>query len=345
MAKNLHIMFLNNFFAIIIVFLLSTLILNKYIKAKLESGLFFMNIKDTKEKISKIIKEGYSIIDDIKPRTSGKLLSFIFLYLVGGTSTFFIFTFLIYGLIKNLQPSIEIIYLFITFLAIYILQDSPRMDYLEKMKTRHSRYIFNIVEMYVIENTGRKLLSRGLMNFLFKITYRVLTPIYYPEPIDIKFDSIFVYRNPEIFRFLRNLSDIKLYREDGLDLELLNTVNKCEKATVLVEKSSIEVFPYLFDPHYKYDDSGNKKWSFFRILKKEKDKSKIVGCMLVHCFKTIKVKSMIKNMSRIKKNYKSEIALLFMIFGKSEIVEYIKTEIDLMSVSVPNEVINMELAP
>jgi len=332
------------FFSSLVLFIVFTTIFKIYMKRKIESGLFLIEVKDAKEKISRIVKEGHSLVDDVRPRNISGLLFFISIYLISGISIFFILMLSINQIIINLHPNIAFIYFLITLSAIYIIQDSPKMDYLEKIRTQQSRYIFNILEMYVIENTAKKVLGGSIVSFLFKVVYRVLSPVYYPETPDIKFDSIFVYRNPKIFDFLQNLDDIKLNHEDGLCLDLLKTVDKCEKATFLATKSPYEIFPYLFDSKYEYDDKSNKKWSFFRILKKERG-FKTMGYMFIHCFKTVKIKVLLKYRSKIKKQYEPEIAFFFIFFGKSDIIEYIKSEIDLISVGVPNEVINMELSP
>lgn len=87
-----------------------------------------------------------------------------------------------------------------------------------------------------------------------------------------------VYNNLSLKELLRKYSqgreEISLEKQEGQPLETFfvsedgSKQGPCENVTVFSEKSPKELFPYLFDPDYKYSDNGQKKWIALKHFEK-----------------------------------------------------------------------------
>jgi len=326
------------------VFLLSTILFHHYLNKEYQNALLCTDIRKVREKRGKIFMGGHSLLDDIRPSDNKRL---VVLGFTSGISSFILLVVGVYTFLAASKLGSGSVFLFFVLSLVYVMYDSLSSGYVEVEDK--GGYLADLVEKYAITNTLAKISDRGAINILSKPLYRVLAP---PAQLDvpkIKFDSIHVYKDNRIFDFLENRlgSEFQIKHEDGLSLGQLRTITNCEKATSLIEKSPIENFPYIIDPDYKFTGNNRERWSFISISRLEKEKSKMVGGIFIHCFKGAKIKRKIKVVSRarVKYEYKPSKTLLFMFFGEKSVVEYVKSEIELISPKVPQDILNIEIEP
>lgn len=165
----------------------------------------------------------------------------------------------------------------------------------------------------------------------------------------LKYDILFVYWTGKICNHLESLMneerEVFILQEGGVEFSVFKTVDsgpKCENISALFEKSPIEVFPYIYDPNYSGKDAETK-WSLFSILKKENGEAKKCGYFFIHCFRTPKRKKYWKKGFRWHMAVSTN-ATMFIFFGERSIVEFIKNEIELVSIKVSQDALSFDFA-
>lgn len=340
-------------FCFLIIVLISTSLFNRYINKNLESLLTNVDFKKFTEKMSMIVEDRNSLLEDIKKSENWWI---IIIAIVSGLSFFSLFTSAFLILFTYFKISKDIIAVAIIFVTIYLYQDIAKSGLFEESKTSETKFPFllDLLEMYTINNSLRYLpAKRVLPQPLILLLSRIMAPLTYLSLPKFSFDMLFVYKTPEVVELIRSLakkdnnSHISLKHEGGQSADGFFTEVKREngeKITVLNEKSPKENFPYLFNPSYSYSENGGKKWIAFRMLERGLKNEKTVGYIFIHLFRGVFTKRRVKNIARqpVKLESKAKPVLLFIFIGERSYIQYIKTEIEIVSTKFPLEIIDME---
>jgi hypothetical protein len=329
-----------------LIFLITTVLFNYSLNKEFEDSFISLDIKSTRKLITEIYSKRRSVLDDINIYSNASLVT---LGLISGVSLTLIMTFTFYNILKVLNLRDEMILSLIPFVLLYIIYDFMKMEYFEESGTKDS-FLQDLMDLYFVKNTVTKISNKpSIVNVLIKFLYRTITPITMVSYPKLKFDILFIYWTPKIFEFLERLmskeEDLFISYEDGVEFTIFKTEGtknpRCEKISALIEKSPVEVFPYLYDPDYSGKDT-EIKWSLFSVFKKDNGKIKKCGYFFIHCFKVFKRKRNIRKGFRESMPISTE-AIMFIFFGERSTIEFIKNEIELISVKVPQDVMNVYL--
>ena len=336
-------------FCFLIIVLISTSLFNWYVNRNLESLLTNVDFKNFTKKMSMIVEDRNSLLEDIKKSENWWI---IIIAIVSGLSFFSLFTSAFLILFTDFKISKDIIAVAIIFVTIYLYQDIAKSGLFEGSKASETKFPFllDLLEMY-INNSFRHLpAKRVLPQPLILLLSRIVAPLTYLSLPKFSFDMLFVYKTPEVVELIRSLakrdnySHISLKHEGGQSADGFFTEvrrENGEKITVLNEKSPKENFPYLFNPSYSYSENGGKKWIAFRVLE---ENEKTVGYIFIHLFRGVFVKKRVKNTARqlFKLESKAKPVLLFIFIGERSYTQYIKTEIEVISTKIPREIMEYE---
>lgn len=334
----------------LLIVLISTSLFNWYVNRNLESLLTNVDFKKFTEKMSMIVEDRNSLLEDIKNSENWWI---IIIAIVSGLSFFSLFTSAFLILFTYFKISKDLIAVAIIFVTFYLYQDIAKSVLFEESKASETKFPFllDLLEMYTINNSLRYLpAKRVLPQPLILLLSRIVAPLTYLSLPKFSFDMLLIYWNPEVVKLLKRLtkkdnnSHICLKHEAGQSVDEFFTKGSCEKITVLNEKSPKEVFPYLFNPSYSYSEKERKKWVAFRMLERGLKNEKTVGYIFIHLFEGVFVKRRVKNIARqpFKLESKAKPVLLFIFIGERSYIQYIKTEIEVISTKIPREIIDME---
>ena len=182
---------------------------------------------------------------------------------------------------------------------------------------------------------------------LLTIVARVISPIIYYEFPKMTYKELFVYSNPKLIDFIKQLTkghgNLRLKQVDGYSVDGFLVSEDTDRLSDLVDKLPNETFPYLLNPDYKFSDSVKKKWIALQVLKKQSKNKEPVGQIFIHMFRIPKEPSK-RNGIRNWKERKREV-YMFMMMGERSSIMYIHTKISAVSLQCPvNKVISdMEL--
>lgn len=330
--------------------LISTSLFNWYVNRNLESLLTNVDLKKFTEKMSMIVEDRNSLLEDIKNSENWWI---IIIAIVSGLSFFSLFTSAFLIVLNYFKISKDLIAVAIIFVTIYLYQDIAKSGLFEESKASETKFPFllDLLEMYTINNSLRYLPAKRVLSEAFiQFLSRIAGPLTYLSFPKLSFDMLLIYWNHEVVKLLKRLtkkdnnSHIRLKHEAGQSVDEFFTKGSCEKITVLNEKSPKEVFPYLFNPSYSYSEKERKKWVAFRMLERGLKNEKTVGYIFIHLFEGVFVKRRVKNIARqpVKIECKAKPVLLFIFIGERSYTQYIKTEIEVISTKIPREIMEYE---
>ncbi len=336
-----HSFFSLSVYSLFLIFLITTVLFNYSLNKEFEDSFISLDIKSTRKLITEIYSKRRSVLDDINIYSNASLVT---LGLISGVSLTLIMTFTFSNIFKALNLRDEMILSLLPFILLYVIYDFMKMEYFEESGSKDS-FLQDLMDLYFVKNTVTKISKPSVVNVFFKFLYRTITPITMVSYPKLKFDILFVYWTPKIFEFLERLmnkeENLFISYEDGVEFTIFKTggINnpRCEKISALIEKSPVEVFPYLYDPDYSGKDT-KIKWSLFSVFKKDDGKIKKRGYFFIHCFKVFKRKRNIKKSFREYLPISTE-AIMFILFGERSTIEFIKNEIELISVKVPQDIL------
>jgi hypothetical protein len=245
--------------------------------------------------------------------------------------------------------------------VLYIFYDVTKynLSYEFTGKESKSPFLEDIAEKYFIENSLRKLPgSKSFYSIFMTFLSRILGTITFFEMPPVKFDILLVYANENVRKFIKELTvNEKTYGKNNkreIVLKYANGLKPSEffedklfkplRITVLSEKGPIENFPYLFDPEYTLKDKNKNcsKWIMYAL--KEGVNGRVVGYVIIHAFKGLKIKRRFRNINRhpIKLEGKAEIIYMFIFIGRRGEIEYFKNEVALRTVKFDPSLIDIE---
>lgn len=117
---------------------------------------------------------------------------------------------------------------------------------------------------------------------------------------------------------------------------------RTQSIACLKEKSLKENFPYLFDPNYSHQgEKDQRKWAVLSII----ENNKVKGYLFIHVFKGIKLKTRPRQSPRkpIERVLQQREVLLLIFFGERRYVEYLKTQMEILSTRYPQNLIDAEI--
>jgi hypothetical protein len=231
----------------------------------------------------------------------------------------------------------QLIIPFAIVVGIFLMYDIAKGELIEEPQEENNfTQVYDVMNTYMVENSSTKLSTDSkIPKAVFSIITRVIGPlIYYTFP-KFTFKSLFVYNNPQLREFIKQLSqghrNIRLKQIDGCSLEDFFVKEDCSDETDdLEDKLPNDLFPYLFKSDYKFSDKDKKRWIALQVLRKQSKDKEPVGQMFIHMFKTLEPRVEIPY--RIKPRMKERIVLMFMIMGERSTIQYITTKINTMAV-------------
>jgi len=312
-----------------IIFAISTAIFNLIINSALENMLVNVDVKKVIGKLAEIFEGKTSLLDDIKTQENLKLItlgSLSGLSLTILLSTAFLMIFHYFEAGKELAISMIII------LLVYIFQDLAETELFKEyqMEETETPFIYDIAETYIVHNSLKEIPTKTLKIVALKILSKILGPLCHLNTPKIHSDALLVYDNPAIESLMKELTqknnELYLKHEAGQSIDNFFVEGTPESLTCLREKSPKEVFPYLFDPNYSYQEKSQKRWTALSIFEQDKVK----GYIFIHMFKGVYVKSRLRKNPRrpIEQEHKRKATLLFILLGERKYIKYIKTRIE-----------------
>jgi hypothetical protein len=328
----------------LMIFVISTAIFNLIINSALENMLINVDVKKVIGKLAEIFEGKTSLLDDIKAQENLKLItlgSLSGLSLTILLSTAFLMIFQYFEVGKELAIPMIII------LLVYTFQDLAETELFKEyqMKETETPFIYDIAETYIVDNSLKEFPTKTLKIVALKILSKIFGPLCHLNTPKIHSDALLVYDNPAIESLIKELTqkNNKLYlkHEAGQSIDNFFVEGTPESLTCLREKSPKEVFPYLFDPNYSYQEKSQKKWTALSIFEQDKVK----GYIFIHMFKGVYVKSRLRKNPRrpIEQEHKRKATLLFILIGERKYIKYIKTRIEVLSTKYPQNLMDMEL--
>ena len=331
----------------LIIFMTSTTLFNRHINKALEQLLIDVNFKSFIGKMSNIFEGGNSLLDDIKASENWKMIT------LGASSGIFfllLLTSTCLMILNYLKIGMELVFPIMIILVVYLYQDIAETDLLKEYQTKEPEIPFlqDIVEMYMVNNSLKSIRIKSLSKAILRFGSRIFGPLCYLTVPKLHSDMLIVYKNPEIVSFIKDLAkkDDKVYmkHEGGQSIDNFFTEGQCEKISMLHERSPKENFPYLFNPDYSYSEKDQKRWIALSLNEKESKKEKVLGYMFIHLFRGISIKRKIKAGKRrpIEPEIKPKEALLFVLIGERNYMEYLKARLEVISTKYPLDLISME---
>jgi len=334
-------------FLLFALFIFSTAVFNWYINKSLERALVNIDFKRFVEKISNIFEGKASLIDDIKASEDWKIVS---AGVLSGASFVLLLTTIFLMFIDHFALAKELVVPIIIVLLIYLYQDIAETDWLIEYQTKESEtpFLKDIIEMYMVTNSLKSFPMKSLTKALLRFASRIFGPLCYLAVPNIHSDMVIVYKNREVVSLIKELTKehhrLFLKHEEGQSIETFFTEGKCEKITVLRERSPKENFPYLFDPVYEYSIKNQKKWTVLSLVEQEKGGEKVHGYVFIHMFKGVYLKTKVKKKGRrlLQQEAQPKEVLFFILVGERKYVHYLKAKIEVISTKYPLNFIDME---
>lgn len=332
-------------FILILIFLITTILFNYSLNNKFENFFLSLDVKSARKFITEVYSKKRPVIDDLDVRSNASLYA---LGLISGVSLTLSLTSSFYNILMVLNLRNEMILSIIPFLLLCIIYDFMKIDYFDESSEGKNFYLQDLMELYFVKNTITKMSTKSdIINVFFKFLYRTITPVTIVNFPKLKYDILFVYWSPKVFDYLEELmnkeQELFISYEDGVEFNIFKTDGikspRCEKISVLVEKSLVEVFPYIYDPDHSGKDT-EIKWSLFSIFRRDNGEIKVCGYFFIHCFEVFKRK---RNKKKRYREYRpiSTKAIMFIFFGERSTIEFIKNEIELISVKVPKDAVSI----
>ena len=333
------------------VFLFSTFLFNQEITKKIQSQLFNENLREFRKKFKNICEGKSSIIDDISDIKKNPWLVY---GIVSGLSLTFLLTCVFLYILGNMYISKEFeagVLILMLICIVYDIETSSLLEYNEEKDK--IPLIKDVVSKYIVGNST-KYISPKVLLFLS----RIAGPIGSPNVSKIKFEILLLYQNEDIDNYIKNLiiidkdknrknDFITLEHKEGLEDIFALYQKKPERISMLIERSPKDMFPYLLDPNYSFEDEnkkgfkgGFKYWTCFSI--KENDQ-KIAGYLFIHVFRGAFIKRKIKTSGKLSSKISERHVYLFILLGKKEVVEYLKNEMEILSPKFDLSWLNVEI--
>ncbi|MDW7726821.1 MAG: hypothetical protein SCH70_06845 [Candidatus Methanoperedens sp.] len=327
----------------LIIFIISTYTFNWYINRGIENSFYSIDFRNFRNKMSQIFEGKSSILEDIN--NSENYIMF-FLAILSG---FFLTVLLVISflILLNLYPiKKELIIVGIVFVSMYLFQDAIKStasgDFKEEMDDK-SPLLTDMMERYAISNSLEQIHGK-ILQHLLPIFSRILGPIVHLSIPKFSFNKVMIYKNPDVVKLFKDLlDDNKIKYIEGYPLEKFFNEEKGEQLIKLIEKSPKETYPYILDPNYSYNDNEQrkKKWIAFKIINEGTNEAS--GYIFIHLFKGFFMKRKLKNGTPvIKKEGVNKGVYLITFIGNRNFIEYLKYQIETISIKVPLEIINIE---
>lgn len=317
-----------------VILFITTLYLSTQLKSLFERK-FFENVNELLsffdlKKARDIIEKEHSFLDEISIQSK----KIVFLGFLNSISSF-VFLVMVFEVAVERYYEYTILTIILAISGLFILRDLLKSD-IEEINVDESELpIKSILEKYFVQNSLKKLFgTRTVSNIVFKIIYRLFTPMIFVELPKIESKQFLVHITENLTEFLKSLMSDNA-KEDKLVLRhingtpltqlfVLNERNNCAKIEEDLENKCFEdLFSYMFDSKNKHKRRG---WSIVAIYRN----TQIVGLMFVQCFKVVK--------RCAKDDYTPSTALHILIIGSKDVVEFLSLAISMKSVNVkPDE--------
>lgn len=254
------------FHKLLIVILTFTLlfITTLYLSVQLKSLFkqkFFENVNELLsfldlEKIRNIIEKEHSFLDELSIQSK----KVVFLGFLNSISSFVFFLVMAFEAAVERYYEYTILVVILAVSGLFILRDLLKSD-IEDIRVYESRLpIKSILEKYFVQNSLKKLFgTRTVSSIIFKIIYRLFTPMIFVELTKIESKQFLVHITENLTEFLKSLiSDSANEREEKLVLKhingtpltqlfVLNERNNCAKIEDLENKCFEDLFSYMFN--------------------------------------------------------------------------------------------------
>ncbi|MGC8621915.1 MAG: hypothetical protein ACP5U0_08390 [Caldisphaera sp.] len=328
-----------------IVFLFSTIYFDIKVGNAVENSLPYNNLQNLTKKINEIIEGQSSLLDDLK---GSENWSFIVSGILGGASFILILILAFFTIIYYFKIGLLLTIPIVVILIVYAYQDLAKTNLFEEYQTKEkveALYTQNILQTYIVDNSFKSL-HRKSIDVLLKLTALLLGPICSFKVSALGTETFLVYFNDKIEQLIKEMTikdqensqvkkkkiSFKEVKDFGLSVEeFFMADRKGENISLMTTQSPKELFPYLFDPSYTYASKDKKTWMALDIIAYNGYENKIQGILFMHKFKFKTIK---KSNSDIKP------ALLFILLGNQEYIQYIKTTIEIITVKFPMELIS-----
>lgn len=347
-----------------VVFLISSFYFNYEVSTIADKMWTNIDVKQTLGRITDIYEKGDSLLKDMKLGRQSALVVSGFLSGVSLTITLTTaFLLLIYYIpLANKQIIIPIA----VIVAMFLIYDVAKTELIEEPEKDNNLTMVNdVMNAYLVENSTRRWSSNEKVSKMaLALVSRVISPIMYYDFPKMTYKEIFVYRNPKLCEFIKQLcqghGNLRLKQTDGFSVEvLLVTDRDCDKLSDIVEKEHSTVFPYLLDPEYKFLDSSHKKWTSLQVIKKPTNKESTersevsesktqstpeepVGQIFVHAFRIPRV-IVDHGRGKPKEKEPQRDVLMFMMMGERSSIQYIYTKVSAMALMCPVQKVISEM--
>lgn len=339
-----------------LMFLISSIYFNKEVSQLANKMWSRIDVKKVLGRMTDIYENGDSYLKDIKLSENHSLRNFGFLSGVTLTLTLIVvFLQLVFFIpLENKLVMIPIE----AIVGIFLLYDIAKSELIEEPEQEGSMTVVNdIMATYLVENSSRQLTNDyRLSKILFTLTTRLISPLIYFNFPKMTFKEMFVYRNPKLIEFLKQLNqgrgDLQVRQTDGDSLaNVLVTDKDCDKLSDIAEKENSIVFPYLLNPEYKFTDS-HKKWTSLQVIRRhdnnrnkqttlqtKDEKAGIaneepVGQIYIHAFRIPRVR-VDRGSGRPKEIEPQRDVLMLMMMGERSPILYLHTKITAMALPCP----------
>lgn len=345
-------------FAILtVIFVFSTTFFNSKISNAFEEFIPYNDLRNLTQKLRDIVEGNSSVIDDLRRSENWSL---ILSGILGGISFTLLLTLALYIIIYYLGIGILLTIPMIVLLVIYIYQDLSKTNLFEEYQVKErpeALFAQNILQTYIVDNSLKSFPIKKMAKVILKFVALLIGPICNLEVPKVGIEMLLVYWNQEVQKLIKEMEikeqekletkerRIGLKQEQGISVEeLFNESKRGERISVMIENSPKEIFPYLLTSEYKYKPEYNKVWIALKIVEHEKAKEKIQGYMFIHKFRGLSKKTLIKSHGKIRFEYQGEPVLFFILIGRQEYIQYLKTRIEILSVKYPTNLISIEEA-
>jgi len=302
---------------------------------------------------------------------------FVLVAAVSGISTLIVLILTFFEILAYSKIGLNLSLVLLALVSFYLLFDLSKVSFIEEKDLgTDNTFAADFFKKFLITNSLARFTTKS--KGLLYLTIRLVAPFVYvdiPKPL---IESSFVYRTDgleELFTELpkepvkkeRSGTDetkerghsFYIQRESGSSaVDFFSESHESSSLSDILEQGPSKVFSYLLDPEDKNDVSTSSPsqkelaWISFKVLRSQDNSG--LGFVVVHRFKNVFLMHRLKQ-RKISENKKDWVeinlrtdtrpAFQFIFIGERDILQYIKTQVDLNAGKVSPSALEIGLEP